>query len=161
MKKHPVLIILIISLLILSSVSFALAKDLEVCYHCGGTGEFHCPSCGNTGYVVCDGCGGAGGSVCPGEDGKGPCDHGYYTCTNCSGAGYTQNYDDKGNPTDTTPCGHNNCNGTGKQECWTCHGSGWNNCTRCGGSGQAECQIGDCKLARNVGWKCPYCNGAG
>lgn len=161
MKTRHVLIIFIILLVLLSNVSFAFAKDLEVCYHCGGTGEFHCPSCGNAGYVNCDLCHGEGRFVCPGEDGKGPCSGGYYTCTNCEGKGYTQNYDAEGKPTDTTPCGHNNCNGTGKQECWTCHGSGWINCTRCGGSGQEECQNGDCELARNVGWKCPYCKGAG
>ncbi|MBO4853874.1 MAG: hypothetical protein J5482_01845 [Oscillospiraceae bacterium] len=139
----------------------AYAKDLEPCYHCSSTGQFHCPSCNNTGVVTCDGCGGQGKSVCTGEAGKGPCDHGYYTCPNCMGKGYTQNYDENGNPTDTAPCGYQNCGGTGKQVCWTCHGSGWNNCTRCNGQGKADCQNGNCKESRKVNWKCHYCMGAG
>ena len=132
------------------------AKDMEECYHCNKTGEFHCPTCGNQGVVLCDGCGGAGTWVCPGEEGKGPCDHGYYICPSCNGDGFARPIPADGA---TSPCGQ--CNGTGKLECWHCHGAGGGVCDRCGGSGWAECQNGNCKIARTIGYKCPECKGTG
>ena len=132
------------------------AKDLEKCYHCDNTGKFHCPYCNNTGEAVCDGCGGAGRSPCQGEPGKG-CNNGYYTCPSCSGDGLSRPIPADGN---AGPCG--NCGGSGKLRCIVCHTvPGWNICNRCDGKGKMECQGSNCKAAKAVGWKCPYCNGAG
>ncbi len=148
--------------LILSSAAFVSAKDLEVCYHCSGTGRFECPNCHNQVWVTCDGCGGTGGTKCDGEEGKGPCDNGYYTCPSCHGDGYARSGDGTVAP-DTPPnsCRYGTCNGTGKIECWKCHGKAWNDCTRCNGQGKVECQNGNCIESRKVDWKCHYCMGAG
>ena len=141
-----------------SIVSFA--KELEECYHCNNTGKFHCNSCNNTGIVVCDGCQGKIRFECRGEDGKGKCNNGYYTCPSCKGDTYIRSGDGT-IPPDAKPgtCGH--CGGKGKLECWTCHGAGYIICTRCDGKGKCECQGSNCQAAKAVGWKCPYCNGAG
>ncbi len=136
------------------------AKDLEPCYHCNSTGQFHCPNCDNRVQITCDGCHGKGGSVCMGEEGKGPCDHGYYTCPSCKGDTYIRSGDGD-IPPDAKPGTCGTCNGTGKLECWTCHGKGYNQCTRCNGSGKVECQNENCKASRNINWKCHYCMGAG
>ncbi|MBQ7670133.1 MAG: hypothetical protein IJS45_05370 [Clostridia bacterium] len=159
MKKLSIIsAILALSVLLGAALTFAsLAKDLEPCYHCRSTGEFHCRVCNNAGEVVCDGCGGAGGMKCPGEPGKGSCDNGYYVCPSCDGDGKSRPIPADGN---ADPCG--NCGGTGKVRCIFCHTTpGWCTCTRCDGKGIYECQNPDCKEARALGWKCPYCKGAG
>ena len=159
MKKLSIIsVILALSVLLGTALTFAsLAKDLEPCYHCRATGEFHCTVCNNAGEVVCDGCGGAGGMKCPGEPGKGSCDNGYYVCSSCDGDGLSRPIPADGN---ADPCG--NCGGTGKVRCVFCHTTpGWCTCTRCDGKGIYECQNPDCQEARAIGWKCPYCKGAG
>ena len=148
---------LLIFALLCGAISVVVpAKDLEPCYHCNSTGQYHCPECGDTGEVTCDGCGGAGYTECPGEEGKGKCDHGWYVCPSCSGDGLSRPIPADGN---AGPCGQ--CGGSGRLECWTCHGSGWNTCTRCNGQGKVECQHIDCKNVKKVGWKCSYCMGTG
>ncbi len=132
------------------------AKEMEECYHCGKTGEFHCDGCNNTGTVVCDGCGGGGHWVCPGQDDKGPCNNGWYTCPSCNGDGLSRPIPADGN---AGPCG--NCGGSGKLECVRCHGQGGGDCDRCHGTGRMDCPRGDCQLARQYGYKCPYCKGTG
>ncbi|MCR5816543.1 MAG: hypothetical protein K6F91_06660 [Ruminococcus sp.] len=150
---------LILSAIVLFSLTAfpASAQILEACCHCNATGKYSCPACGNKGTVTCDQCGGKGVLVCDGEPGKGKCDGGYYTCPSCRGDG--KEHDDRDEiVSDTCP----NCGGTGKISCAKCHDTpGYCKCTRCGGSGSAECQIGDCKLARQAGYKCPYCLGTG
>ncbi|MBP5662311.1 MAG: hypothetical protein J6X30_04050 [Clostridia bacterium] len=139
------------------------AKDLEPCYHCDKTGKYHCNFCNNTGIVTCDGCHGVGKPVCPGEDGKRPCDHGYYICPGCKGTGHPIGED--GNIDYSLPCLYggeeNNCNGTGKISCWNCHGKGFHICDRCNGEGKRACMASICPDARAIGYKCPYCKGAG
>lgn len=132
------------------------AKDMEECYHCNKTGRFECPNCHNAGELTCDGCGGTGRWVCPGEEGKGKCDNGYYTCPSCNGDGLARPIPTDGN---AGPCGQ--CGGSGKLECWHCHGAGGGDCDRCGGAGKVECQNENCKTAKTIGWKCPYCKGTG
>ena len=140
-----------------SFATIAYAKDLEECYHCNTTGEFHCKVCNNTGEVTCGVCGGEGKSKCTGESGKG-CDDGYYTCPNCNGDGKMRN--GAGEVLDEGVCG--NCNGSGKMRCVVCHTvPGWNICNRCDGKGKEECQSSNCKDSKAVGWKCHYCMGAG
>ena len=140
-----------------SFATIAYAKDLEECYHCNTTGEFHCKVCNNTGEVTCGGCGGEGKSKCTGESGKG-CDDGYYTCPNCNGDGKMRN--GAGEVLDEGVCG--NCNGSGKMRCVACHTvPGWNICNGCDGKGKQECQSSNCKDSKAVGWKCHYCMGAG
>lgn len=140
-----------------SFATIAYAKDLEECYHCNTTGEFHCKVCNNTGEVTCGGCGGEGKSKCTGESGKG-CDDGYYTCPNCNGDGKMRN--GAGEVLDEGVCG--NCNGSGKMRCVVCHTvPGWNICNGCDGKGKQECQSSNCKDSKAVGWKCHYCMGAG
>lgn len=138
----------------------ASSKDLEPCYHCQNTGQFHCHICNNQVYLTCDGCNGRGGSVCPGEEGKGPCNNGYYTCPSCHGDTYARAGDGT-IPQDAQPGTCGQCGGKGKLECWNCHGKGYNTCDRCGGSGKVECQNENCKVSRTIGWKCRYCMGAG
>lgn len=143
------------------SFSFCVyAKDLEVCYHCDGTGAFHCSSCGNTGFVNCDGCGGTGNLICPGEDGKGKCDSGFYVCPSCHGDTYTRNGDGE-IPPDAVPGTCGTCSGKGKLECIRCRGTGGEKCNRCGGSGKEKCHNGNCQKAESIGWKCPDCSGSG
>ena len=144
--------VLIIGLLPLTSY----AKDMEECYHCNKTGEFHCPECGNKGEVVCDGCHGQGQFECPGEEDKGKCDNGWYVCPSCGGDGLSRPIPADGN---ADPCGQ--CGGTGKLECWHCHGAGIIICDRCNGEGKYECPNGNCKEARKIDYKCPYCKGTG
>ena len=164
MKQRKKLRIFLSALLSLTLISGTLAlpttvteaKEMEECYHCGKTGEFHCDGCNNTGTVVCDGCGGSGHWVCPGQDDKGPCNNGWYTCPSCGGDGLGRPIPADGN---AGPCG--NCGGSGKLECIRCHGTGGGDCDRCHGTGRAECQRGDCQLARQYGYKCPYCKGTG
>ena len=154
--------VLLALVLILSSAAFVSAKDLEVCYHCSGTGHFECPNCHNQVQVTCDGCGGSGGTKCDGEEGKGPCDNGYYVCPSCHGDGYARS--GEGTVASDTPqnsCRYGTCNGTGKIECWKCHGKAWITCDRCNGTGKVECQNGNCIESRKVDWKCHYCMGAG
>lgn len=145
-------IIFTIILLFCSFATTAFAKDLEPCYHCSGTGEFHCHICDNNGETVCDTCGGAGKWACPGEEGKGKCNNGWIVCPSCNGDGKIGD----------GPCG--NCADSGKPgyiRCVVCHGSGEVICPGCSGNGKCECQVGDCQKARTVGYKCPYCMGAG
>lgn len=132
------------------------AKDMEECYHCHKTGQYQCESCRNAGELTCDGCGGSGSWVCPGEEGKGQCDSGWYVCPSCEGDGLSRPIPADGN---AGPCGQ--CGGSGKLECWHCHGAGGGVCDRCNGTGKTECQNTDCKTARTIGWKCPYCKGTG
>ena len=140
-----------------SFATIAYAKDLEECYHCNTTGEFHCKVCNNTGEVTCGGCGGEGKSKCTGESGKG-CDDGYYTCPNCNGDGKMRN--GAGEVLDEGVCG--NCNGSGKMRCVACHTvPGWNICPGCDGKGKQECQSSNCKDSKAVGWKCHHCMGTG
>ena len=140
-----------------SFTTLAYAKELEPCYHCNNTGEFHCKVCNNTGEVTCGVCGGEGKSKCTGESGKG-CDDGYYTCPNCNGDGKMRN--GAGEVLDEGVCG--NCNGSGKMRCVVCHTvPGWNICPGCDGKGKQECQSSNCKDSKAVGWKCHYCMGAG
>ncbi len=151
-----IVILLTFALLAGALCVISYAKDMEECYHCGRTGKFQCPTCGNAGEVVCDGCGGTGRWICDGEEGKGKCDNGYYVCPSCDGDGLSRPIPADGN---AGPCGQ--CGGSGRIECWKCHGSGGGVCDRCGGSGKNECQNGNCKEARKIGWKCPYCKGTG
>ena len=146
------------AIVLFSFASFPVsAQILEQCYHCNATGKFNCTACGNKGKIVCGECNGKGQIVCPGEDGRGKCDGGYYTCPSCRGDG--KEHDDHDDiVSDKCP----NCGGSGKVRCMLCHDRpGYANCTGCGGTGYVECQIGDCKLARQVGYKCPYCLGTG
>ena len=139
-----------------SFATIAYAKDLEPCYHCNTTGEFHCKVCNNTGEVTCGVCGGEGKSKCTGESGKG-CDDGYYTCPNCNGDGKNRSGDGK---IIEGVCG--NCGGAGKLRCVACHTvPGWNICPGCDGKGKQECQSSNCKDSKAVGWKCPNCMGTG
>lgn len=159
MKKHfryAAVIILAAALLfgILPLVSYA--KDMEECYHCNKTGQFHCDNCNNKGTVICDGCGGKGRFECPGEEGKGKCDNGYYVCPSCNGDGLSRPIPADGN---AGPCGQ--CGGSGKLECWHCHGAAMLVCDRCNGEGQCACQNGNCIEARKINYKCPYCKGTG
>ena len=141
----------------LSLLTFgSYAYDFEECYHCGKTGQFHCPECDNRGEAVCDGCGGQGRFECPGEEGKGKCDNGYYVCPSCNGDGLSRPIPEDG---EAGPCGQ--CGGTGKIECWHCHGAGILVCDRCGGEGMCACQNGNCIEARKINYKCPYCKGTG
>ena len=159
MKKIIRVLILTLAFAVLcgSFATIAYAKDLEECYHCNTTGEFHCKVCNNTGEVTCGGCGGEGKSKCTGESGKG-CDDGYYTCPNCNGDGKMRN--GAGEVLDEGVCG--NCNGSGKMRCVVCHTvPGWNICNGCDGKGKQECQSSNCKDSKAVGWKCHYCMGAG
>ncbi len=162
MKKRirNVLSILLSLILLSGTLTFPAtvteAKELEECYHCGKTGEFHCDSCNNEGTVVCEACGGSGHWDCPGQDDKGPCDNGWYVCPSCNGDGRSRPIPADGN---AGPCG--NCGGSGKLECIRCHGTGSGNCERCNGTGREVCQRGDCPSARQIGYKCPYCKGAG
>ena len=150
---------LAIAVICASFTTLAYAKELEPCYHCNTTGEFHCKVCNNTGEVTCGGCGGAGGAKCQGDTYKGnPCDNGYYTCPNCNGDGKMRN--GAGEVLDEGVCG--NCNGSGKMRCVACHTvPGWNICNGCDGKGKQECQSSNCKDSKAVGWKCHYCMGAG
>ena len=121
-KKLKLVLSILLSLTLLCgglTVPFVTtqAKEMEECYHCGKTGEFHCDACNNTGTVVCDGCGGVGHWVCPGQDDKGPCNNGWYTCPSCGGDGLGRPIPADGN---AGPCG--NCGGSGKLECIRCHG---------------------------------------
>ena len=158
MKKRTRFIVLSLVLALLCGM-FAFtahSKDLEPCYHCESTGQFHCRVCNNQGEVTCHNCKGTGIWECPGEDGKGKCNNGYYTCPSCGGDGKNRTGDGK---IIEGVCG--NCNGAGKNECWTCHGTPKRACDGCGGTGKEECQASNCKAAKAIGWKCPFCCGAG
>ena len=138
----------------------AEARDLELCYHCGGTGQFRCEVCRNTGEVTCEGCHGEGGSVCPGEPGKG-CDGGYYVCPSCGGDTYTRSGDGQ-IPPDAQPGSCGACGGSGRMRCVICHDlPGWNVCAGCNGTGRQECMAPNCRDSKKADWKCPYCMGAG
>jgi len=166
MKKSPriaLLAVVIFSVLCGALPVTAYAKDMEICYHCGGTGQFYCEVCHNQGEVVCDVCGGAGGHKCEGDTAHGHgCDGGYYTCPSCHGDTYLRNGDGE-IPPDARPGSCGACGGQGKLRCIVCSNDtpGWNTCYRCGGAGKQECQVLDCKDARKIGWKCPYCKGTG
>ena len=159
--KKTIRVLLVILIFVVFGGSFATiayAKDLEPCYHCNSTGEFHCQSCNNTGEVTCGLCGGAGGAKCQGDTYKGnPCDNGYYTCRSCNGDGKNRSGDGK---IIEGVCG--NCSGAGKLRCVVCHSiPGWNSCPGCDGRGKQECQGSNCQDSKAVGWKCHYCMGAG
>ena len=157
LRVRRVTVILLTALLIIGLLPlYSHAKDMEECYHCNKTGKFNCPECGNTGEVVCDGCHGQGKFECPGEEGKGKCDNGWYVCPSCNGDGLSRPIPADGN---ADPCGQ--CGGSGKLECWHCHGAGILICDRCNGNGKYECPNGNCKEARKIDYKCPYCKGTG
>ena len=163
MRKRRRLAMLLVMMLMMSmalvhvKTEEADAYVFEVCYECNETGEYHCPVCHNEGLVVCDGCGGTGGGVCPGFEGH-VCDGGYYTCTSCGGDGLMRTGDGKIDPEGA--CG--NCGGSGKLRCIVCHDTpGRVICTRCNGAGKTECHVGNCEIARTIGWKCPRCKGTG
>lgn len=156
-RFRKIIVMALTAALLLSLMSLiSYAKDMEECYHCSKTGEFHCPTCGNEGVVVCDGCHGRGRFECPGEEDKGKCDNGYYVCPSCNGDGLSRPIPADGN---ADPCGQ--CGGTGKLECWHCHGAGIIICDRCNGEGKCACQNGNCIEARKIDYKCPYCKGTG
>lgn len=157
MKKVKLISILLVIFISLSAFSIlTYAKDMEECYHCNKSGQFHCSVCNNTGEVVCDGCGGAGRYECRGEVGKGKCDNGYYVCPSCNGDGLSRPIPADG---DAGPCGQ--CGGKGKLECLTCRGTGIFVCDRCNGQGKCSCQNGECLEARKIDYKCPHCKGTG
>lgn len=160
MKKAKRMLMLTVFFAVFCGVfpMIAQAKDLEPCYHCNSTGEFYCTVCNNAGEVVCDGCGGAGGSICTGDSFKGNgCDNGYYVCASCNGDGKKRTGDGE---IVEGACG--NCNGAGKLRCVVCSTGttpGWNACSGCEEDGKKECCASNCRDAKAVGWKCPYCKG--
>lgn len=134
----------------------ASARDLEPCYHCNSTGQFYCSFCNNQGEVLCDQCDAKGGWTCADCGGSG-----YFVCESCHGDTYIRSGEGE-IPPDAQPGTCGNCGGSGKIRCITCHTEpGWNICSACGGKGKSECQASNCKDAKAVGWKCPYCKGAG
>lgn len=146
-------------MLICSFATSVFAKDLEPCYHCNGKGEYHCSVCNNKGEFVCKACGGARKTVCPGADGEGKCNNGWYVCPSCHGDGKCRTGDGE---IAEGVCG--NCADSGKLgyiRCIFCHGAGKVDCHDCNGTGKCGCQVGECIKARAVGYKCPYCMGAG
>lgn len=130
------------------------AYEFSVCYHCDGTGQYHCDQCNDRGISYCAICAGKGGWECPYCDGKG-----YDTCPGCKGDTYTHLPDGTRDIyAEPGSCGV--CNGTGKRPCGKCGESGWYNCFACGGAGYGLCQS-ECRNRDKDDKLCSYCKGTG
>jgi len=156
MKKSLIgiaLLTLILGILFIPAEDVS-AYEFEVCYHCNGTGKFHCASCNDRGEVYCGMCAGKGSWDCVFCDGVG-----YEICPSCYGNGEMGYGPEDGPDAEHYTCG--NCDGSGKLECIKCHGEGREICQACGGKGYAECQSHECKSHKENNWVCTYCNGTG
>lgn len=158
MKKGLIItavLAMIICIVMIPETQVSADYDFEVCYHCNGTGRFHCNSCNDRGEVFCNLCAGKGGWACTYCDGVG-----YDICPSCHGDTYIRNGEGE-IPPDAEPgtCGH--CGGTGKLECIKCHGAGWGGCPACEDKGYEECMNGECVSHRASNGVCNYCKGTG
>ena len=106
-------VILLVIILIVSSTVSVFAKDLQLCFYCWGTGEFHCLFCGNTGettcpacfgrgsifngteHVSCERCEGTGKIECPSRECHASAEAGY-KCVHCMGTGYLLTHSSEG-----------------------------------------------------------------
>ena len=107
-----------------------------LCTTCGGSGK-GCPTCHGTG-THCDQCDSTG-KFCSSCSASGKCSSckgsGIY-CSDCKGSGKCSTCNG------TADC--EECNGSGKEECYICDGLGRNyrtgaTCYKCGGSGRIAC----------------------
>ncbi len=87
------------------------------------------------------------------DDTDGRIDYDDYGCDKCDGQGNNSDCSECGGSGDVpTEC--NNCDGTGREECYVCDGEKTLDCTSCSGVGYTENSNGDKE-------ECESCNGAG